>query len=202
MFKTFIASQFKKPRGLFGIFSARIMVKSNQKNYDRMLRELNLQPQERLLEIGYGPGEGIRMIAENCPTCTIDGIDFSSLMYKRAAKLNGPSIAKGAVRLQHGDFLKAEIENASYDKVYCLNVVYFWNSLKEPFEKVFRLLKNGGAFYIYMANRDALIKQKAPDSVFNKYSVEQVIEVLQSVGFVEVTHFFEKGFYIKARKSA
>ncbi len=49
-----------------------------------------------------------------------------------------------------------------------------------------------------MANRDAL--KKAPDSVFNKYSIEQVVEALKSVGFGNVEHFSEKGYYIKAKK--
>jgi hypothetical protein len=41
---------------------------------------------------------------------------------------------------------------------------------------------------------------KSPDSVFNKYSIEQIEEVLQEVGFTAVEHTKEKGYYIKARK--
>ncbi len=79
-----------------------------------------------------------------------------------------------------------------------MNVVYFWNELQEPFKKIFSLLRTGGAFYIYMANRDYL--KKAPDNIFNKYSIEQVVEALKSVGFGDVDHYSEKGYYIKAKK--
>jgi len=99
MFREFIASQFKKPTGLFGIFSANIMVKNNQKNYNRLIRDLDLQPQDKVLEIGYGPGIGIQMIAERCATCSIHGLDFSKLMYKRATKYNKPYIKAGRVQL-------------------------------------------------------------------------------------------------------
>jgi cyclopropane fatty-acyl-phospholipid synthase-like methyltransferase len=200
MLKKFIASQFKKPTGLFGIFTSNMMVKNNQKNYVKIIKDLDLQRNDKLLEIGYGPGIGIQMIAERCHDCTIHGIDFSKLMYKRASKYNKPFIDNGRVQLQYGDFLKSSILNNNYDKVFCLNVVYFWDELNNPFEKVLSLLKKGGAFHIYMADKNTLIEKKAPDSVFNKYSIEQVKEALKAAGFENVEHHVEKGLYIKAKK--
>jgi cyclopropane fatty-acyl-phospholipid synthase-like methyltransferase len=198
MFKNFIATQFKKPSGLFGIFSSNIMNKGNKAKYEKLIKDLALQPQDKLLEIGYGTGMGINMIARACSSCTIHGIDFSELMYRRARKYNKQYLDNNAMVLQYGDFLKTAVVSNEYDKIFCLNVVYFWNELQEPFKKVLSLLKAGGAFHIYMANRDAL--KKAPDTVFNKYSIEQVIEVLKSVGFGNVEHYAEKGYYIKAKK--
>lgn len=201
MLRAFIASQFKKPTGLFGIFSANRMVKINQGNYDRLISDLELQPQDKILEIGYGPGIGIRMIAEQCTTCTIHGIDFSGLMHKRASNYNKSHIDEGRVQLQHGDFLTAAVVINDYDKIFCLNVVYFWNELNSPFTKVYSLLKEGGWFHIYMADKNSLVKMNTPDSVFNKYSIEQVEEALKQTGFTVVEHTKEKnGHYIKAGK--
>ena len=174
------------------------MNKGNKAKYEKLIKDLGLQPQDKLLEIGYGPGMGINMIARACSSCTIHGIDFSELMYRRARKYNKQYLDNNAMVLQYGDFLKTAVVSNEYDKIFCLNVVYFWNELQEPFKKVLSLLKAGGAFHIYMANRDAL--NKAPDTVFNKYSIEQVIEVLKSVGFGNVEHHAEKGYYIKAKK--
>ena len=36
MLREFIASQFKKPTGLFGLFTSNLMIKGNQKNCDRV----------------------------------------------------------------------------------------------------------------------------------------------------------------------
>lgn len=200
MFRKFIASQFKRPTGLVGIWASNLMIKGNKSNYDKLIEDLHLQADDKLLEIGYGPGTGINTIARRCPTCIIHGIDFSPLMYKRASKYNKAYIDKRSMLLQHGDFLKMTAADLNYDKIFCLNVVYFWNELRKPFEKVHSLLKKGGSFHIYMADKNALIKKRAPDSVFNKYSVEQVAEILKSVGFENVDHYFEKGHYIKAQK--
>lgn len=200
MLREFIASQFKKPTGLLGIFTSNLMVKNNRKNYDRLIKDLDIQQHDKLLEIGYGPGIGIRMLSEICSTCTIHGIDFSNLMYKRASKYNKQYIDAGRVQLQHGDFLKVPVAHNDYDKIFCLNVVYFWDELRTPFEKVFSLLKNGGSFHMYMADSATLLEKKAPDKVFNKYSIEQVIEALRAAGFTTVEHYIENGIYIKAKK--
>jgi cyclopropane fatty-acyl-phospholipid synthase-like methyltransferase len=198
MFKNLIAAQFKKPSGPFGIFSSNIMIKGNKGKYEKLIEDLDLQPGDKLLEIGYGPGVGINTIAKRCISCIIHGIDFSKLMYRRASKYNKQYIDNNTMVLQYGDFLKTPVVSNEYDKIFCLNVVYFWNELHEPFKKVLSLLKPAGAFYIYMANKDAL--KKAPDSVFNKYSIDQVVEELKSVGFRNVEHYSEKGYYIKAKK--
>jgi len=200
MLKNFFASQFKKPRGLFGIFTSNMMIKGNQKNYDRLIIDLNVQPYNKILEIGFGPGIGIRTIIEACPTCTVHGIDFSKLMYKKASKYNEQFIKAERVKLYCADFLKDPVLDNDYDKIFCLNVVYFWNELKTPFEKVWSLLKKTGSFHIYMADKKFLIDKKAPDSIFNKYSIEQVVEALQSAGFENVDYYTEKGLHIKATK--
>jgi ubiquinone/menaquinone biosynthesis C-methylase UbiE len=167
MFRKFIASQFKRPSGVIGILTANMMIKSNLKNYDRLIRDFDLQPRNKILEIGYGPGIGIRKLAEMCTTCTIHGIDFSRLMYKRAGRYNKEFIDAGKVQLQYGDFLKIPVSDNDYDKIFCLNVVYFWNELSSPFQKVFSMLNQGGSFHMYMAGRCFLKQRKAPDSVFN-----------------------------------
>jgi SAM-dependent methyltransferase len=201
MFRNFIARQFKRPSGWFGNFSSKIMIKGNRNKYETLIKEMDIQPYEKLLEIGYGPGLGIQMILELCESCIIHGVDFSKLMYTKANKLNKSNNDKGKVQLLYGDFLNIPIAKNQYDKIFCLNVIYFWDKLNKPFEKTLSLLKTGGIFYIYMADANTLIEKKAPDSVFNKYSVEQVVETLKSVGYIGIVHNFNKGYYIKANKS-
>lgn len=200
MLREFIASQFKRPTGIIGILTSNRMAKNNQKNYDRLVKDLGIQPGDKLLEIGYGPGIGIRMIAERCETCTIHGIDFSPLMYKRAGKYNREFIDAGRVSLQNGDFLQTPVIYNSYNKVFCLNVVYFWKELNEPFTKICSLLTQGGSFHMFMADEKTLVNMGVPDNVFNKYSVEQVVKALKGAGFETVKHYAEKGHYIIAQK--
>ena len=200
MFRNFIGRQFKKPTGLFGNISSNVMVKGNRNKYNTLIKDMDLQPNDTLLEIGYGPGIGIQMISQIHESFVIHGVDFSKLMHKKASKLNKSDIDKNKVQLQYGDFLQMPLAQNQYDKIFCLNVVYFWDELNKPFEKARSLLKTGGSFYIFMHDVNTLIEKKAPDSVFNKYSVEQVVADLRSSGFTAIEHYSKKGHYIKAIK--
>ncbi|HEY6955381.1 MAG TPA: class I SAM-dependent methyltransferase [Flavisolibacter sp.] len=121
-------------------------------------------------------------------------------MYKRARKFNKRYIEEGRVSLRYGDFLQFALPNNHYDKIFCLNVIYFWNELGAPFERVYSLLRENGFFDIYMADRKFLAEQKTPDSVFNKYSVDEVMEALKSVGFNKLDHIKNNGHFIFAQK--
>src|SRR5689334_17820870 len=165
MLKRFISSQFRKPRGLFGIVTSNWMIKGNGRNYEILLKELNIQPGNRILEIGYGPGVGIELIAAQCNSCIIHGIDFSNLMYKRATERNKKYIDVNKVNLFLGGFVETKIEFTEYDKIFCINVVYFWNNLQKPFEKIRTLLKNEGTFCMYMAHKDFLKKLNPDDAI-------------------------------------
>jgi ubiquinone/menaquinone biosynthesis C-methylase UbiE len=202
MLRNFIGQQFKRPSGWFGNYSSKIMIKGNRNKYETMIKEMDIQSDDKLLEIGYGPGLGIEMISKLNESCTIHGVDFSKLMYDKARKFNKSNIEKGKVQLQYGDFLKIPIAENQYDKIFCLNVIYFWDELNLPFEKTLSLLKISSIFYIFMVDANTLNEKRAPDRVFNKYSIEQVVEALKSAGFIGIEYYFNKGYYIQAKKSA
>ena len=75
------------------------------------------------------------MITEACNSCTVYGIDFSKLMYKKAQALNHKYIDEGRVTLLYGDFVASDIGSDGFDKIFCINVVYFWNNLQPPLKK-------------------------------------------------------------------
>lgn len=189
-----IGKQFKKPTGFLGKIVSNLMIMGNRSAYETMIKDLTIRPNDKILEIGYGPGIGIDLISKRFETCDIYGIDFSELMYKRATRRNKRFIKNNRVHLLFGDFVETEISTREFDKIFCINVIYFWDNLQKPFEKVNSLLKDGGIFCFYMANKDDLTKVKfTKDEIFNKYSIEQVLKALKSGGFKESDYYFKKG---------
>lgn len=140
-----IAEQFRKPSGFWGKIVSGLMIKGNRPAYDVLLKDMDVQSGEKVLEIGYGPGIGIHLLA-TAINCQIYGVDFSELMHKKASKRNKKVIASGNVNLLFGDFVETQINTDGFDKVFCLNVVYFWDDLMPPFVKIRSLLKEGGHF--------------------------------------------------------
>jgi ubiquinone/menaquinone biosynthesis C-methylase UbiE len=137
---TALAKQLRKPSGFFGILVAKMMEFRNRGFYKVVIDKLSLRQGEHILEIGYGPGLGIYQIAGSFPECRISGIDFSELMYHKASKRNKKFIDKGTVHLQHGDVLTLEPGNVKFDKIFCVNVIYFWNDLDLAFGRIFNML--------------------------------------------------------------
>jgi cyclopropane fatty-acyl-phospholipid synthase-like methyltransferase len=196
-----IGMQFKKPTGIPGRIISNLMIIGNRPAYETLIKDLKIQPNDKILEIGYGPGVGIELISKRFEKCDIYGIDFSELMYRRAARRNKQFIEKKRVHLLLGDFIETETGMSRFDKIFCINVVYFWNDLKKPFGKIKSLLSDDGLFCFYMGKNDDLNKLKfTKDDIFNKYSIEQVSAALESVGFKEVGYHFNKGYYIIAKK--
>ena len=193
--------QFKKPTGFYGRIISRLMISGNKHAYNTLIPLLNINSKDKILEIGYGPGVGINMIARQYDTDEIYGLDYSGLMLKSASERNSQHIRNGRVHLMLGDFLEAEIPSIDFDKIFCLNVIYFWDDLEKPFKRVYSLLKKGGAFCIFMQKSDNLEKAKfTKDDIFNKYSIGQVFAALEYAGFKEISHKFSKGYYILTKK--
>ncbi|MGE5682714.1 MAG: class I SAM-dependent methyltransferase [Bacillota bacterium] len=193
-----LQKQLRKPSGLFGVVVAKMMERRNRKFYSKTISSLGVNDGDRIFEIGYGPGYGIELLARNYD-CLIGGIDFSDLMYKKAAERNNKHIASGKVDLRYGDLLNLDTGSEKYDKAFCINVIYFWNDLNKAFMKVNSLLNENGIYFIYMATADEL-KRLGFEKEFVKYSVEQVEAALRQTGFTKVEYKNDDGYYIKAWK--
>jgi SAM-dependent methyltransferase len=194
-----LGKQLRRPSGFFGRFVARIMEFRNGNSYRKIIQQLDLTGGDVILEIGYGPGVGINLIATGHPDCLIDGIDFSELMYEKAQRKNKKWIDRGNIHLSCGDLLIDSLETGKYDRVFCLNVIYFWNDLNLAFTKVHSLLKPGGTFLMYMDHKDYIEKVKFTAD-FCKYSIEEVEQELKKAGFAQVDYLLDTGYFIKARR--
>ena len=194
-----LGKQLRQPSGLFGRLVSIMMDKRNRAFYEKIISDLDLKSGDRIYEIGYGPGLGIKLIADSITDCSIGGIDFSELMYKQAAKRNKKFVDAGIVNLSYGDLLTSAVENEKYDKIFCVNVIYFWRDLTVVFEKIYSMLSDGGIYYIFMTPAKDFEKLKFAEDFF-KYSVETVESELKKAGFKSVAYKLDKGYYIKAVK--
>jgi cyclopropane fatty-acyl-phospholipid synthase-like methyltransferase len=194
-----LGQQLRKPSGLFGRVVSRMMDARNRNFYFRIIKEMRIQKEDRIYEIGFGPGLGVQMIASNISDCTISGIDFSELMVNMASKRNKRFIEQGRVNLKYGDLITADTTGEHYDKIFCVNVIYFWKDLKPVFQKIHSMLSGEGSFYIFMTPSEELDGGFAVE--FNKYSIEEVVSALKESGFKNVRYKLEDGYYIHSNKN-
>jgi ubiquinone/menaquinone biosynthesis C-methylase UbiE len=122
-----IYRQFAKPSGLLGSLAGWIMAtrSSNVERNRWTVELLDIQPTDRVLEIGFGPGLALAGIVRRLGEGCVVGIDHSDVMLSQARKRNEAAIASGRLRLVQGGMEKLPALRAPFDKVLSVNVMQF-----------------------------------------------------------------------------
>jgi ubiquinone/menaquinone biosynthesis C-methylase UbiE len=79
-----------------------IIARTNHKCAAWVVDLLDIQPQETVLEVGFGPGMGIHFLAGSVSAGYVAGIDQSEEMVEQAIIRNSKAIEGGRIDLRHG----------------------------------------------------------------------------------------------------
>jgi ubiquinone/menaquinone biosynthesis C-methylase UbiE len=135
---------FGRPTGVLGRLGGIVMARSNRAAAHRVIDALDVLPSDHVLEIGFGPGVAIELLAERVTSGRIDGIDPSSEMVAQAAARNAASIGAGRVALRQGFADRLPFDGGSFDKVLAINSVQVWPDPAAGLREVRRVLRPGG----------------------------------------------------------
>ncbi len=83
-----IVRQFGRPTGLVGRLAGLVMTirPSNRERNRRTVELLDIRPDDRVLEVGHGPGLALQWAAERAVRGKVVGIDHSAQMHREAAR--------------------------------------------------------------------------------------------------------------------
>jgi ubiquinone/menaquinone biosynthesis C-methylase UbiE len=142
--------QFRLPRGPLGHVAGRIMSRrsSNIERSRWTVDLLGLRPDERVLELGYGPGLGIEAAVDATPDGHVVGLDHSSAMRTMAAKRNASAIRNGRTTLLVGDAQDLPPDLGTFDAIFCCNVWLFWTDPDATIKRLGQLLEPSGKLAI------------------------------------------------------
>jgi len=137
---------FAHPSGWLGRLAGRIMLWTNKQ--DDLLAVLDVQPGDDILEVGYGPGGLIRLLAERTDAASIRGVDPSPEMRDQASRHNRKAVRAGRVRLDIGTADRTGLPDASVDRVVSVRNVAMWPDLGAGVAELHRVVRPGGAVVI------------------------------------------------------
>jgi trans-aconitate methyltransferase len=122
-----VVGQFKQPSGPFGHIVGWIMAArgSNRERSRWTVDLLHVDPDDRVLELGCGPGVALEQVARRLLSGTAVGIDHSPVMVKQAARRNRAAIAAGRVLLHVGTIEDARAAGGPFTKIFSVNVIQF-----------------------------------------------------------------------------
>lgn len=137
---------FAHPSGWLGRIAGRIMLRTNKQ--DDVVALLGAQPGDRILEVGYGPGGLIRLLADLTDAASITGVDPSPAMRDLATKYNRAAIRSGRIQLDLGTADRTGLPDASVDRVVSVNNVEIWPDLEAGLRELHRVVRPGGTVLI------------------------------------------------------
>lgn len=139
-------AQFGRPTGLRGRAAGLVMAhrSSNRRRNEWAVSLLDVRPDDRVLEIGFGPGVAIRALARRAPDGYVCGLDHSELMLRRARRLNAEGVRRGVVDLRLGSVEHLPAFDQPFDKILVVNAMMFWHEPAARLEELRRLLRGGG----------------------------------------------------------
>lgn len=109
---------------------------------------LDVQPDDKLLEIGCGYGHSIPLICERLSTGKLTAIDRSAKMASAASESNASFIEARKVEILNCDLLAPVLPDASFDKVFVVNINAFWMDPVAELAEIRRLLTPNGRFFL------------------------------------------------------
>lgn len=154
MITRFFWRQFGKPSGLFGRYIGNGMARSNEYDASWTVSLLDIQPESRVLEIGFGPGVSTQFASEKASKGFVAGIDHSKIMVRTARKRNAPAIKAGRMDLKQGDVSSLPYPDESFDTAFSLHSIYFWENPVDCIKEMRRVLKPEGLLAITIQPRD------------------------------------------------
>ncbi len=174
-----MSRQLRKPTGAIGRKTGLLMNKANSFLYDATLQEMNLINTDAVLEIGFGNGMFFDKIFKQTPGITITGIDYAPSMVYEARKINAEKIAQHKLILHLGSSSKLPFADASFNKIFCINVIYFWDNAAEHLQEIKRVLKPGGKFFATIRSKESMQQMPFTKYNFKMYTVGEWISLLQ-----------------------
>ena len=141
-----MVAQFSRPTGFWGNIAGFIMAHrpSNLERNEWAISLLNLQPSDRILEIGFGPGVSIQKMSEIVTDGLIWGIDHSEVMFRQASNRNQRAISAGRVRLALTSVSQLPSFDGPFDKILDVNGFQFWDNKIDVLKQLREQLRPGG----------------------------------------------------------
>jgi len=178
----YIAKQLSSPKGFGGNIVSFFMNRQVRPMYEETICLLSLSGGEKVLDIGCGNGYVLNMIAKQYEGI-FTGIDISESIIQKAAQRNRLFIKNGKMTFSCQDLGAMPFGDESFDRVYTINTVYFWDNLAHNMTEVNRVLKPGGIFVNTLFSNAALERLPHTKYGYRRFSEQELTEAGTKAGF-------------------
>ena len=142
------------------------------------LEALDLQPGERVLEVGFGGGDLLGRLLDSRAGEVI-GADPSSAMVRRArGRFSGQR-----VRLLEAPVTALPLGDGSVDKACSVNSLYFWANLDAAAWELARVLRPGGRLVLCFQTPQSVRDWAGHRFGFRAWEEDEIASAMEAAGF-------------------
>src|SRR5262245_5376053 len=119
-----LSSSFAHPRGLLGRLAGRIMAVENRRRNAWAVSCLGVEPGDRVLEIGFGPGTTLARLDELVGDGRVAGVDASPEMAAQARRRNAAGVRDGRIDLRLASAAALPFADGVFDRALAVNSLH------------------------------------------------------------------------------
>ena len=198
-----LATQLRRPHGKYGKELGKMMAEKNKEAIAFTLSCLEIKAKDRVLEIGFGPGEGIAQAISLATEGFVAGVDYSADMLVMAKKRN--HLVRKRIELLLADAEELPYSDGDFDKVFAVNVFHFWPDPTRELAECLRVLKPNGRIAFFMAHPSSWMPGLHETGIFIARTPKDVEKLLIRAHFTDVKSYIFtlegfKGFAVTGEK--
>lgn len=148
-----IAAQLRCPEGEYGVMMGENMNDTNIGMTRSSLGSLEVKNQSRILEIGYGNAGHIAELMSIAQHLSYTGIDISDTMRREASQINAALMLEEDISFDVYDGESLPYLDYTFDRIFTVNTIYFWEKPVQVFREINRVLTDGGLFALTFADK-------------------------------------------------
>ncbi|MBR0613792.1 methyltransferase domain-containing protein [Bacillus safensis] len=200
MIQSWIGKQMREPKGLFSKWVARYMEKNHHNINEWTIQLLNIQENDRILEIGTGRGITLSKVAEKLDRGKVYGVDASRHMIKYAKRKHKKLTEQDKAVITLGKAEQLPFEDRSFNKLFTVQTIYYLKDIEQVMKEVYRVLQVDGEVFLSFQKQELINEQKRSTS-FSSYSEEEISRLFSAYHFREVSvYHYDTYICIKALK--
>jgi ubiquinone/menaquinone biosynthesis C-methylase UbiE len=178
-------TQFAQPSGRLGWLVGHLMAVKNRERSEWVLSRLDLDEEDRVLEVGFGPGADIKRASHRAGY--VYGVDPSDVMVEQARRRNAVAVAAGRVDLRLGGMPRLPFDDATFHKAFAINSYQFWPNRRESLDELRRVMQPKGRVAIAVQPRSAGATESTAREV-----AQDLAAMLGLAGFSDVRIAYRK----------
>lgn len=171
-----LAQHLKNPQGIQGIQVAQNMNQSNEQMIRKSIKFLDIQPKQKILEIGHANGAHVQEFFKIANSIQFYGLETSDTMYREAQKYN----RKLNATFHLYDGIIIPFDENFFDRIISVNTLYFWSDPQKLLNEIEQTLKPKGIAVLTFIDKTFMQNLSFVGQEFTLYDLKDFNQLIQT----------------------